>query len=236
MSSAEVEGIFDVEEESPLKEGQSQFEYLTESPSNFLNNLPTATEKDQPQQQQPPPPQIPSNFVPAAISPSLMLSSMANLSPVTENILSSAKERMNQIRPWKDFFSTDQFRIPESSTAAQSRASHNFTHFQNNYLIILILFCGFSLLSDLSLLMVAAVCMGGFYFISTLKPDFVVNLGSQEISVKQLNYGWILVSVILLYMSSALSVVFWILSVTAVITIAHAALHDVSPNQEFLLF
>lgn len=227
MSSAEVQSVFDVEEEKPLNsEQENNFEYSTESPSKFLNNLPT----EQQEQQQP---QMPSTssfktseFVPA-ISPTLMLSSMANSSPVAENILTSAKERMNQIRPWKDFFALDQFRIPESSTAAQSRASHNFTHFQNNYLIILLLFCGFSLLSDLALLMVAAVCLGGFYFISTLKPDYILNVGGKEISVKQLNYSWIAVSVILLYMSSALSVVFWILSVTAVITIAHAALHDV---------
>lgn len=227
MSSAEVQSVFDVEEEKPLNlEQENNFEYSTETPSKFLNNLPT----EQQEQQQP---QMPSTssfkaseFVPA-ISPSLMLSSMANSSPVAENILTSAKERMNQIRPWKDFFALDQFRIPESSTAAQSRASHNFTHFQNNYLIILLLFCGFSLLSDLALLMVAAVCLGGFYFISTLKPDYVLNVGGKEISVKQLNYSWIAVSIILLYMSSALSVVFWILSVTAVITIAHAALHDV---------
>jgi hypothetical protein len=239
MSSSEIEGIFDVEEEKPLNpaEQQHNFEYPTESPSNFLNNLPTDLQQQQQQQ-----PEMPSSssfktaeFIPV-ISPSLMLSSMANSSPVTENILSSARERMSQIRPWKDFFALDQFRIPESSTAAQSRASHNFTHFQNNYLLILFLFFGFSLLSDLALLMVAAVCLGGFYFISTLKPDYVLTVGGQEISVKQLNYGWIAVSVILLYMSSALSVVFWILSVTAVITVAHAALHDVILMQQFSLF
>lgn len=77
------------------------------------------------------------------------------------------------------------------------------------------------------MLMVAAVILGGFYFISTLNPEFTVKLGGQDISVKQINYGWIAMSVILLYMSSALSAVFWILSFTAVITIAHAALHDV---------
>lgn len=75
--------------------------------------------------------------------------------------------------------------------------------------------------------MMAAVILGGFYFISTLKSDFTVKLGGHEISVKQINYGWITLSVILLYISSALSAVFWILSFTAIITIAHAALHDV---------
>lgn len=224
MSIAEGQGVFDVEEEIPTQsqvpEHSTVFDKVTEteSPSKFLNNL--APEKE---------PSNPSNstFIPA-ISPSLMLSSMANSSPATENILSSAKERLNHIRPWRDFFALDQFRIPESSTAAQSRASHNFTHFQNNYLMIILLFSGFSLLSDLTLLMVAAVILGGFYFISTLKPDFVLNVGGQDISVKQINYAWIAFSIVLLYMSSALSTVFWILSVTAVITIAHAALHDVS--------
>ena len=76
--------------------------------------------------------------------------------------------------------------------------------------------------------MVSAVIMGGFYYISTLKSDFKVNVGGQDVDTKQINYAWIAISVILLYLSSALSTVFWILSVTVVITIAHAALHDVS--------
>lgn len=75
--------------------------------------------------------------------------------------------------------------------------------------------------------MVSAIIMGGFYFISTLKPDFKLNIAGQDVESKQINYIWIAISVILLYMSSALSTVFWILSVTAIITIAHSAFHDV---------
>lgn len=162
MSSAEVQaqGIFNVEEEptysfefkEPVAVAANTLE--TESPSTFLDNLKAPQPPPQTQAQDVPiftqfteTPAKPPGFMPpsSSISPSLMLSSMANSSPATENILSSAKERLNQIRPWKDFFSIDQFRIPESSTAAQSRASHNFTHFQNNYLIILLLFSAFSL-------------------------------------------------------------------------------------------
>lgn len=76
--------------------------------------------------------------------------------------------------------------------------------------------------------MVSAVILGGFYYISTLKPDFKINFGGQEVDAKQINFGWIAISVILLYLSSALSTVFWILSVSAVITVAHASLHDVN--------
>lgn len=78
--------------------------------------------------------------------------------------------------------------------------------------------------------MVAAVILGGFYYISTLASDFTIKIGNQEVNSKQISYGWITISVILLYMSSALSTVFWIVSITAVITIAHAAFHDVRIN------
>ena len=164
MTSAEVQGVFDLEEEhNPYSYQAEQTtnqpntnNYTTESPGNFLNNL----------QPKPESPLVKDNntfsspslaldssfsnqtkqaeFMPA-ISPSMMLSSMASSSPAAENILSSAKERISQIRPWKDFFALDQFRIPESSTAAQSRVSRNFTHFQNNYLVIILLLTGFSL-------------------------------------------------------------------------------------------
>lgn len=162
MSSAEVQSVFDLEEEhnpysyqaeESIASQQNLNNLSTESPGNFLNNLQAKPESpaaisDNPsitidplnssnQLKQP-------EFMPA-ISPSMMLSSMASSSPAAENILSSAKERISQIRPWKDFFALDQFRIPESSTAAQSRVSHNFTHFQNNYLVIILLLTGFSL-------------------------------------------------------------------------------------------
>lgn len=152
MSSVEVESVFDIEEEhnpytytsnSGNNDNSTEIPKIpTNSPKKFLNNL--AVDQDQPQPNSTISSSKASEFMPA-ISPSLMLSSMANSSPAAENILSSAKERINEIRSWKDFFALDQFRIPESSTAAQSRASHNFTHFQNNYLVILLLFTGFSL-------------------------------------------------------------------------------------------
>ena len=85
--------------------------------------------------------------------------------------------------------------------------------------------------------MVAAVILGGFYYISTLSSDFTIKIGGQEVNTKQINYGWIAISVILLYLSAALSTVFWVVSITAVITMAHAALHDVNtPLKRSLLF
>ena len=149
-------------DQSPQNNFQKEID-SSSSPSAFLNGIdaknsmfqPSTTTSPNPNSAIPPPqPQIPqasqdskdakNEFMPS-ISPTFMLSSMATSSPATETLLSNVKERLNAIRPWKDFFALDQFRIPESSTAAQSRASHNLSHFQNNYLIVLLLLLGFSL-------------------------------------------------------------------------------------------
>lgn len=154
-TTADIPSVFDVEDSfnNPVTSNNSNLDIPTEtsaSPSLFLNNLPAADSNTQASSStfvtaaSSTPKETKSEFVPA-ISPTFMLSSIANSSPVPENIISSAKDRLSQIGPWKDFFSLDQFHIPESSTAAQSRASHNFSHFQNNYLIIMLLLCGFSL-------------------------------------------------------------------------------------------
>lgn len=84
--------------------------------------------------------------------------------------------------------------------------------------------------------MVAAVIMGGFYYLSTLNPEYTLKLGNQEITLKQIALGWSTVSILLLYLTSALSTVFWILSVAAIITIAHASLHDVKLKLSYCLF
>lgn len=82
-------------------------------------------------------------------------------------------------------------------------------------------------LSDISLIFVGAIILIGFYYISLLKSDFKLHVAGQDIEPKQINYAWITASVVLLYMTSAFSTVFWIASMSATIVVAHAALHDV---------
>ncbi len=77
------------------------------------------------------------------------------------------------------------------------------------------------------MLFVAAIIGAGFVYLQSLNPESSFNVGGQVISVRSLNYAWMAVCVLLLYLTSAISTVFWIGSVAAVGITAHAAMHDV---------
>lgn len=117
---------------------------VEKSPTSFLNSLskPTSPSLGAVSLS---PPSIAPTAPTAPISPTFMLSSMTASSATTHSLLENVKERMHSIRPWQDFFAINQFHIPESSTAAQSRITHNGSHFQNNYLVIVLLLTVFSL-------------------------------------------------------------------------------------------
>ena len=130
--------VFAVEEE--FSRAPKIKEEAPKSPGSFLNGL--GGETQQPAPQTAPETSLP--FAPVG-SPSFSLPTMQENPQAAQNMIALVKERMNNIKPWKDFFSLDQFHLPQSTTAAQSRVSHNVNHFQNNYLMFVLLLTAFSL-------------------------------------------------------------------------------------------
>lgn len=130
--------VFAVEEEfSQAPKGKEE---TPKSPGSFLNGL--GGEAQHPATQALPATSLP--FAPVE-SPSFSLPTMQQNPQAAQNMIALVKERMNNIKPWKDFFLLDQFHLPQSTTAAQSRVSHNVNHFQNNYLMFVLLLTAFSL-------------------------------------------------------------------------------------------
>lgn len=146
--------VFAVDEDFIVKPDilNTNEEPTQKSPSSFLEGLASGNEKSAPSK-----PEvlefIPKSttafseqpFAPSGTPPSFSMNSLSGSSPLAQNVVTQMKERMNAIKPWKDFFSFDQFHLPQSSTAAQSRVSHNVSHFQNNYLMFVLLLAAFSL-------------------------------------------------------------------------------------------
>jgi hypothetical protein len=84
-------------------------------------------------------------FAPVGTPPTFSMNALSGSSPLAQSVVSQMKDRMNNIKSWRDFFAFDQFHFPQSSTAAQSRVSHNVNHFQNNYMMVIVLLSAFSL-------------------------------------------------------------------------------------------
>lgn len=122
------------------------------SPSSFLNGLTGSGAENltaKPEAMSTSQNETSSSSQPFAPVSSMSTFSMNSISaansPMAQNIANQMKDRMNNIKPWKDFFALDQFGMPQSTTAAQSRVSHNINHFQNNYLMFVLLLTAFSL-------------------------------------------------------------------------------------------
>jgi hypothetical protein len=86
------------------------------------------------------------------------------------------------------------------------------------------------------------------YFISQLPEDFSQNVQGIEVKPKHLQIVWAIrttfnivaflifvVSLILLYLTSAGTAIFWSIGVTAFVVTIHAVLHDISIESDFAL-
>ena len=145
--------VFAVDDEFNTKAEviKTKEESPSRSPSSFLGGLGSVAENSSPMKQeaesftkntasfssQP--------FAPVDTQPSFSMKNISGGSPLAQNIVTQMKERMDNIKSWKDFFAPDQFHMPQSTTVAQSRVSHNVNHFQNNYLMFVLLLAAFSL-------------------------------------------------------------------------------------------
>lgn len=135
----EVFAVADDENGEPhVKDPNSQ------TPNSFLNSLSAGKSHDLLHNSKSPP-AAGANPAATPVSPVFMVPSMENVPEEAQDFVAAAKERAQNIRPWREFFSFDQFHVPESATMAHSRFHHNLSHFQNNYLIIVLLTSLFSL-------------------------------------------------------------------------------------------
>lgn len=147
--------VFDIEEDYNFKAEPVKLaeDVAQKSPSAFLNGLDAGTNNAPAKPTLPEQVPVSNNpqafasqpFAPVNAASTFSMNSLPSNSLMAQSVVNQLKERMNNIKPWKDFFSLDQFRMPQSTTAAQSRVSHNVNFFQNNYLMFVALLSVFSL-------------------------------------------------------------------------------------------
>jgi hypothetical protein len=145
------------------------------------------------------------------------------------------EKRFSMFKPWSDFFDRNRISKPKDFSDITKRVSHNIVYFQANYLIIVLVLLIYIMITNL-LLLISVVAIGaGFYYVSKLPSNEPVSFFGGMVVADQKKLYIILgiLSVILFYLSSGGSALFWIVGVSSTIILIHASLLEPSIESEF---
>lgn len=144
------------------------------------------------------------------------------------------EQRFSMLKPWSDFFDWRRISKPKDVTDLTKRISHNLVYFQANYVIVVIVLLIYIMITNLLLLLSVVLIGAGFYYISKRPPNEPLTLfGKYQFDQKKLYIILGVLSLILLYLSSGGSALFWIVSVSSSIIFIHASLLEQSIESEF---
>ncbi|KZZ87291.1 prenylated Rab acceptor 1 [Ascosphaera apis ARSEF 7405] len=152
-------------------------------------------------------------------------------------ITSSFSERMNSLRsqpfasrfanlrPISEFFDFKRLSKPQGFGEVQSRVNYNLGYFSSNYAVIFVMFSIYGLLTNLALLFVIALVVGGMFGISKLEGRDL-ELGFTRFTCSQLYTALFCVAVPLGIWASPISTALWLIGATSVTVLGHASLMD----------
>ncbi|GMH19343.1 hypothetical protein Nepgr_021184 [Nepenthes gracilis] len=84
---------------------------------------------------------------------------------------SSIRQGFSHRRPWSELVDRASFSRPDSFSEAASRVRKNFSYFRVNYISLLALILGFSLLSDPFSLLVLICLLAAWFFLYLFRPS-----------------------------------------------------------------
>lgn len=114
---------------------------------------------------------------------------------------------------------------PASFAETQSRVSYNLSHFSSNYAVVFLMLSVYSLLTNLLLLFVIGLVVGGMYGIGKLEGRDL-ELGPIKATTSQLWTTLLVVAVPLGFWSSPFGTALWLVGASAVTILGHASFLD----------
>ncbi|KAK2738271.1 hypothetical protein FQN57_007134 [Myotisia sp. PD_48] len=145
-----------------------------------------------------------------------LLSSRLNLSDRFNGLRSqSFSSRFANMRPISEFFDVKRISKPANFGEVQSRISYNLGYFSSNYIAVFIMLSIYSLVTNLSLLFVILLVIGGTYGIGKLEGRDL-NLGFVTATTSQLYTALVIITVPLGFWASPISSALWLIGATGV--------------------
>jgi len=151
---------------------------------------------------------------------------------VVDALKSFRERRLSALRPPLEFFDYHRFSRPADLNQATSRISYNTRYFSGNYGVIVAILLVYALITNLTLLIAIGFIVGGFSLINRFAPE-PMQLGEHTITQKHLYTGLFVIGIPLLWLSSPISTVFWLVGASSILILSHASLMEPGIESEY---
>jgi hypothetical protein len=154
------------------------------------------------------------------------ITSRLNLSDRFNSVRSqSIASRFANLKPISEFLDIKRLSKPNNFAEIQTRVNYNLTYFSSNYAVVFVVLSIYSLITNLTLLFVIALVVGGLWGIRKL-GGADLDIGVVRATTSQLYTGLFCVAVPLTFIASPISTFLWLIGATGVSILGHASLMD----------
>jgi hypothetical protein len=137
----------------------------------------------------------------------------------------SIATRFSNLKPVGEFFNFSLLSKPASFGEAQNRASYNLSYFSSNYAIVFLMFFIYSLLTNLTLLFVIVLVVGGMWGIGKLGGQDL-DIGPIHATTGQLYGTLAIIAIPLTIFAGPIGTMLWLAGASGVTILGHAAFMD----------
>ncbi|KAK3700007.1 Prenylated Rab acceptor 1 [Vermiconidia calcicola] len=151
------------------------------------------------------------------------LTSRLNLQGRFDSVKSqSIANRFANLKPISEFFDLKRLSKPRDFGDVQNRVNYNLSYFSSNYAVLFVMLSIYSLLTNLLLLFVIILVVGGMFGIGKLQGRDL-DVGFARATTSQLYTGLLIIAVPLGIWASPISTVLWLIGATGVSILGHAS-------------
>uniref|UniRef100_A0A6B2LKN6 PRA1 family protein n=1 Tax=Arcella intermedia TaxID=1963864 RepID=A0A6B2LKN6_9EUKA len=148
------------------------------------------------------------------------------LSTLQGVLLSWKDERFKTLRG--GFFNRDKLSVPKIAEVP-NRMTQNLKHFQTNYLLVLLALGAYSALASPRFL-ISLIFIGALWLYTMKWREGPLKIRDYEVPEKVVTLGLLLVTLLLVFLSSAGTILWWLITVTSAFVAIHAFFYTPDPD------
>ena len=137
----------------------------------------------------------------------------------------SVASRFANLKPISEFLDLKRLSKPADFGDMQTRVNYNLGYFSSNYAVVFVMLSIYSLLTNLLLLFVILLVVGGMWGIGKL-GGADLDIGVMRATSSQLYTALLCVSVPLTFIASPITTFLWLIGATGVSILGHASFMD----------